>query len=88
MIVGLFFALIGIMDASLFDAKERASIRQWPFILLFVLGHAFLLGMLVSVIRGVRRKQESWLGDRAIKGLYIPWIYFFLGVAAKVWYFH
>jgi hypothetical protein len=88
MVVGLLFAIVGIMDASLFDARERQSLLNWPAIVIYVVGHAFLIGMLVSVVRGIRRKQQSWFGDRAIRGLYIPWIFYFIGVGAKVWYFH
>jgi hypothetical protein len=87
MVLGLFFALVGMMDASLFDSKERQGLLWWPMIVIFVVGHAFLLAMLVSVIRGVRRNEESWLGDRAIRGLYIPWVFYFIGIGAKVWYF-
>jgi hypothetical protein len=88
MVVGLLFAIVGMMDASLFDPRERQGLLWWPLIVIYVVGHAFLIGMLVSVIRGIRRRGESWLGDRAIRGLYIPWIFFFIGVGAKVWYFH
>ena len=88
MIVALFFALVGIMDASLFDPHERDRLPFWPAVLVFVVGHAFLLGMLASVVLRVRRKQDSWWGDLAIKGLYAPWIYYFVGVGAKVWYLH
>ena len=87
MIVALLFVMVGMLDAWLFDAKERQTLPLWPAIVFFIVGHAFLVGMLVSVIRGVRRKEESWFGDRAIKGLYITWVYYFFGVFAKVWYF-
>jgi hypothetical protein len=87
MIVALLFALVGMLDASLFDPKERQTLPLWPAVGFFVIGHAILIGMLVIVIRKVRRKEESWFGDLAIKGLYIPWVYYFFGVFAKVWYF-
>jgi NADH:ubiquinone oxidoreductase subunit 6 (subunit J) len=85
--VALLFVMAGMMDVSLFDAKERQGLLWWPIAVLYVVIHAFLIAMLVTVIRRVRRKEESWFGDLAIKGLYIPWIYYFLGVFASVWYF-
>jgi hypothetical protein len=88
MIVALLFVMVGMMDASLFDPKERQGLLWWPMIVLFVVGHAFLLGVLASVLRGIRRNKESWFGDRAIKGVYLPWLYYFIGIWAKVWYFH
>ena len=79
----LAFAMIGMMDASLFTAKERQTLISWPAILISALGHAFLLGMLIHVVRQIRRRHESWRGDLAIKGLYAPWIYYVMGVVCE-----
>lgn len=88
MAVYFVFTLVGLMDASLFDARERPDLRQWPIALLFVAGHFLLLAMLVVSIRHIRRHRESWVGDRAIRGVYIPWLFYLIGIGAKVWYFH
>jgi hypothetical protein len=87
MIVDLFFVLVGMMDGALFNPSERSTLLQWPVIVFSVVGHAFLFGMLVVVIRRVRRKEASWFGDLAVKGLYVPWFFYFFGVWAQAWYF-
>jgi uncharacterized protein (DUF608 family) len=72
MIIAFVFAMLGIMDASILDPKDRQTLASWPAILISVAGHAILLGMLIHVMRQIRRKQESWWGNLAVKGLYAP----------------